>query len=150
MTHAMQCSAIAERTPVGDERAPRRRGVAAVEFAIVAPIFFMLVIGIIEVGRAMMVQQVLINASRVGARRAVMLSSSTTGGDRRRDRVRQRRGRGGRRRRAYRRIRRRPRPVTAITVERRINFANVSWMPAPWFMGGKTLTSSSVMRKEGF
>ena len=52
-------------------------GVAAVEFAIVAPIFFMLVIGIIEVGRAIMVQQVLINASRVGARRAVMLSSST-------------------------------------------------------------------------
>ena len=53
----------------------RHRGVAAVEFAIVAPIFFMMVIGIIEIGRAMMVQQVLINASRFGARRAVMLSS---------------------------------------------------------------------------
>src|SRR5215213_5159211 len=52
----------------------QRRGVAATEFAIVAPVFFMMVIGFIEFGRALMVQQVLINASRVGARQA-----STTG-----------------------------------------------------------------------
>src|SRR5712675_144136 len=52
----------------------KRRGVAATEFAIVAPVFFMMVIGFIEFGRALMVQQVLINASRVGARQA-----STTG-----------------------------------------------------------------------
>src|SRR5690349_21225910 len=51
-----------------------RRGVAATEFAVVAPIFFLMVIGFIEFGRALMVQQVLINASRVGARMA-----STTG-----------------------------------------------------------------------
>src|SRR5262249_165000 len=50
------------------------RGVAATEFAIVAPVFFLMVIGFIEFGRALMVQQVLINASRVGARMA-----STTG-----------------------------------------------------------------------
>ncbi len=48
-----------------------RCGAAAVEFAIVAPVFFLLVIGMIEIGRALMVQQVLINASRVGARQAV-------------------------------------------------------------------------------
>src|SRR6476660_6340820 len=52
----------------------KRRGVAATEFAIVAPVFFMMVIGFIEFGRALMVQEVLINASRVGARMA-----STTG-----------------------------------------------------------------------
>ena len=45
----------------------RRRGAAAAEFAIVAPVFFLMVIGFIEFGRALMVQQVLINASRVGA-----------------------------------------------------------------------------------
>lgn len=126
-----------------------RRGVAAVEFAIVAPVFFLLVIGIIEIGRAMMVQQVLINASRVGARRAVTLSSSEqavidavteyaegvgiAGVD----------------------IDVSPNPATAaagdaITVIVDIDYSDVSWLPAPWFMGGKQLGASSVMRKEGF
>lgn len=126
-----------------------RRGVAAVEFAVVAPIFFMLVVGIIEVGRALMVQQVLINASRVGARRAVMLSSSqdavvdaatefaegigVPGVD----------------------VAVSPDPASAatgaaVTVAVSIDFADVSWLPAPWLMGGKVLSASSVMRKEGF
>src|SRR6476620_266776 len=56
-----------------------RRGVAATEFAIVAPVFFLMVIGFIEFGRALMVQQVLINASRVGARMA-STSGATAGG----------------------------------------------------------------------
>jgi hypothetical protein len=48
-----------------------------------------------------------------------------------------------------------PDPATAasgepITVSASVNFANVSWLPQPWFMGGKTLSSSTVMRKEGF
>src|SRR6185503_13701892 len=55
-----------------------RRGVAATEFAIVAPVFFLMVIGFIEFGRAMMVQEVLINASRVGARMASTTSSTST------------------------------------------------------------------------
>jgi Flp pilus assembly protein TadG len=38
------------------------------EFAVVAPVFFLMVVGFLEFGRALMVQQVLINASRVGAR----------------------------------------------------------------------------------
>lgn len=50
----------------------KRRGAAAVEFAIVAPVFILLIFGIIEFGRAMMVQQILVNASREGARRAVL------------------------------------------------------------------------------
>ncbi len=41
-----------------------RRGAAAVEFAIVAPVFFLLVFGMIEYGRMVMVQQVITNASR--------------------------------------------------------------------------------------
>ena len=50
----------------------RRRGAAAVEFAIVAPLFFMLVLGMIEIGRMVMVQQIITNASREGARVAVL------------------------------------------------------------------------------
>lgn len=53
-------------------KSKNRKGAAAVEFALVAPVFFLLIFGIIEFGRAMMVQQILVNASREGARRAVL------------------------------------------------------------------------------
>ena len=49
-----------------------RRGAAAVEFAVVAPVFFLMIFGMIEFGRMIMVQQVLTNASREGARLAVL------------------------------------------------------------------------------
>jgi Flp pilus assembly protein TadG len=57
-----------------------RRGVAAVEFAFVAPIFFLLVFGLIEMGRMMMIQQSLTNAAREGCRTAV-LATTKTGAD---------------------------------------------------------------------
>lgn len=49
-----------------------RRGAAAVEFAMVAPIFFLMIFGMIEFGRMVMVQQILTNASREGARLGVL------------------------------------------------------------------------------
>jgi Flp pilus assembly protein TadG len=120
-----------------------------VEFAIVAPVFFLMVIGFIEFGRALMVQQVLINASRVGARQA-----STTGAT------------TGQVQSAVQNyttgvavngvtITVTPDPSsaaagTAITVEASVPFSNVSWMPSAWFLGGKTLKATSQMRKEGF
>ncbi len=55
-----------------------RRGTAAVEFALVAPVFFLLVFGMIEFGRMVMVQQVLTNASREGARIGVLDGTTTT------------------------------------------------------------------------
>lgn len=55
-------------------RHTRRRGAVVVEMAFIAPVFFMLVVGIIEFGRMLMVQQVVTNASREGARRAVIES----------------------------------------------------------------------------
>lgn len=59
------------------QRCQYRRGVAAVEFAFVAPVFLVLVMGMIEVGRGLMVQQVLINATREGARRATLPDATT-------------------------------------------------------------------------
>jgi Flp pilus assembly protein TadG len=120
-----------------------------VEFAIVAPVFFMMIIGFIEFGRALMVKQVLVNASRVGARQAITtgatsanVASSTT---------------------SYASsvavnnvvVTTSPNPATAapgtmITVTTSVGYNQVSWLPAPWFLGGKTLTASSTMRKEGF
>src|SRR5688500_3330716 len=56
----------------------QRRPAAAVEFAIVAPVFFLLVVGMIEYGRMVMVQQVITNASREGARKAVLDGATTS------------------------------------------------------------------------
>ena len=53
-----------------------RTGASAVEFALVAPIFILLVFGIIEFGRGMMVQQMITNASREGAREAALPDST--------------------------------------------------------------------------
>lgn len=56
----------------------RRRAAAAVEMAFIAPIFFTLIVGIIEFGRMLMVQQVVTNASREGVRRAVIETATQT------------------------------------------------------------------------
>jgi Flp pilus assembly protein TadG len=132
-------------------RKPRscRYGAAATEFALIAPLFFTLVFGILEFGRALMVEQVLINGSRVGAREAVTMGSTmgnvidaveeytaavaVPGVD----------------------VSVTPDPGaaaagTTITVTTSVDFSEVSWLPAPWFLGGTTLSASSKMRKEGF
>jgi len=54
----------------------RRRGAALVEIALVLPIFFAVILGIIEFGRAMMVGQLVTNAAREGARLAVVGDST--------------------------------------------------------------------------
>ena len=45
----------------------RREGSAMIEFAFVAPILFMLLLGIFELGRGLMVTELLTAASRIGA-----------------------------------------------------------------------------------
>ena len=50
----------------------KRWGAALVEMALVLPIFFAVVLGIIEFGRAMMVGQLATNAAREGARLAIL------------------------------------------------------------------------------
>jgi Flp pilus assembly protein TadG len=108
-----------------------------------------MIVGFIEFGRALMVQQVLINASRVGARQAITTAATTTtvetaveeytaglavpGVD----------------------VNVTPNPSsaapgTAITVTTSVPFSDVSWMASPWFLGGTNLSASSQMRKEGF
>jgi Flp pilus assembly protein TadG len=46
----------------------RRKGVAAVEFALVAPLLCMMVLGMVEIGRAVQVKMALTNAVREGCR----------------------------------------------------------------------------------
>ncbi len=54
----------------------KRCGAVLVEAAVVLPILLMLVLGIVEFGRGMMVVQLLTNGAREGARRAVLDGST--------------------------------------------------------------------------
>lgn len=128
----------------------KRQGAAVVEFAIVAPLFFLLVFGMIEYGRMVMVQQVITNASREGARRAV-LEGATTGEvisaveafldaaavDSNAAAVvispdpPENAGFGG-----------------AVTVTVTVPFKEVSWLPSPMYLGSTTLEARTAMRRE--
>lgn len=55
-----------------------RRGAATVEMALVLPIFFLVLVGIVEVGRAFMIAQLLTSAAREGCRLAVMTGSTNS------------------------------------------------------------------------
>jgi Flp pilus assembly protein TadG len=58
----------------------RRRGAAAVEFAVVLPLLFLLLIGIWELGRIIQVQIIMNNAARDGARLAAQANIVNTTG----------------------------------------------------------------------
>ncbi len=125
-----------------------RRGASAVEFAIVAPIFFMVVLGIIEFGRMAMVQQMLTNAAREGCRIAVLDGATTASV---RTKVNQYLT-SGRITGATITVTPNP-PSTAtfnqsVTVAVSIPFNRVSWLRAPFFLGGRTLQAQAIMRRE--
>lgn len=55
------------------------RGQALVEFALVAPLFFLILFAIIEAGRFMLYYEMLNNATREGARYAIVNGANTLG-----------------------------------------------------------------------
>jgi Flp pilus assembly protein TadG len=59
------------------QRAKRQRGATLVEFAVVLPVFFILIMGIYEFGRAYNIQQTLTDAAREGARYSVAPMAGT-------------------------------------------------------------------------
>jgi Flp pilus assembly protein TadG len=120
-----------------------------VEFAVVAPVFLILITGIIELGRAIVVQQLLTNASREGARIGgydttnststvttavnsylsnVRISGATTTVS--------------------------PNPLSSakdgdsVSVTVSIPFSSVSYLPAPVYMAGTTLRATTVMLRQ--
>jgi Flp pilus assembly protein TadG len=126
-----------------------RRGAAIVEFAVVAPVFLTLIVGTIEVGRAVVVVQLLTNASREGARvggydtttatstitnavNAYLANEGITG--------------------ATTAVTPSPPSLASdgqsISVTVSIPYSNVSWVPSPFFLGGQTLSATSVMCRE--
>jgi Flp pilus assembly protein TadG len=125
-----------------------RHGAAVVELAFTAPILFLLCFGMIDVGRAVMVQNLITNAARDGARTAVLdgatagaiesqveayLASSTIS-----DAV----------------VTVSPNPLTlanlgdAVSVTVEVPFDSVSWLPSSMYFQGTNLQATVVMRRE--
>ena len=125
----------------------KRKGAATVEFALVVPFLLLLLVGVFEFGRAIMVQQILTNAAREGARRAVVEgataaevetlvvsyldSTSVTGAS----------------------VTCTPSTLSTagfgdpVMVNVSVPFDNVTWM-SPWFLGGRTLTATTHMHAD--
>lgn len=73
------CCALGETTMLSGRRSSRkrgqRRGVALVEFAMVVPVVFLFIFGIIELSRYVMVQQALTSAAQRGCRKAMLATT---------------------------------------------------------------------------
>ncbi|MEN1681376.1 MAG: TadE family protein [Planctomycetota bacterium] len=133
------------------QRKPRdraRTGVVTVEFAAVAPVLFLLVLGTIETGRALMASHSLEEASRSGCRIAILKGATTQ--------------------EIENDVRRILAPVgisaysvqvqpagyaladrwTPVTVSVSASFNDMCWLPLPRFITGKTYTASCTQAKE--
>jgi Flp pilus assembly protein TadG len=128
-----------------------RRGAAAVEFAVVAPVFFAFTLGMVEIGRGVMVQQIITTASREGARQAVLDGATQSSIN------------------TFVTTMLTNASVTAagttvaispslplasgyngpVTVTVSLPFNQVSWSPSPIFLNGATLTASTTMQSQG-
>lgn len=131
----------------------KRRGAAAVEFAVVAPLFFLLIFGMIEFGRIIMVQQIITNASREGARVGVL--DPPPGGTTRNDVLTKVNNYLSAAKITGASTTITPtEPSTAtygqsVTVTVQVPFNNISWLPHSWFGNtGKTFQATTVMRRE--
>jgi Flp pilus assembly protein TadG len=120
------------------------------EFALVAPLFFLLILGMIEYGRMVMVQQVITNASREGARQGVLDGATTA----QITTLVNNYLTAGQISPASATVTVAPNPPTdaefgdPVTVTVAIPFNQVSWLPSPMYLGGKTLSATTVMRRE--
>jgi Flp pilus assembly protein TadG len=129
-----------------------RRAAAVVEFAVVAPLLFALVLGIIEFGRAMMVLELLNNAARAGCGAGVLSGSSNT--DVNSAITTALTGSGVNSPSTTIDVNGSQADVSTaqtgdtISVTVSVGADAVTWLPVPQFLGGKTLTGIVAMRRE--
>jgi Flp pilus assembly protein TadG len=131
----------------------RPRGAAAVEFALVAPVALLFVLGSIEFGRAMFLQHVAVNTARTACRHGILSSSSTATVQSAATAALQAVGVTG--------------GTTSVAVSQQtdldvsaatpgepigvtvtIPFGQNSWLPSSMYLGDKSLTGQVTMAKE--
>lgn len=126
----------------------KRCGAAAVEFAVISPLLFAVILGVIELGRAIMVHQTLVSSAREACRVAVLPGTSKDDVINRATTSLNAAGI------TSFTVTMNPDPPsgasegTAVTVTIKVSFNNVSWLPVPIYLNGKNLAASSVMRRE--
>lgn len=128
-------------------RSRRRTGAALVEFALVAPLMILFTMGLIDIGRMTMVKQLLVTASREGARQASLpaATASNVQAD-----VLQMLNNSG----VTGSVVISPSNLataasgTTVTVTVSADANSVSWMGSSMFMSGKNVTASTSMRRE--
>ncbi len=132
----------------GKTRAAGRRGAAAVEFAVVLPVFITLVFGMIEYGRMVMVQQVITNAAREGCRKAIMDGATSQEVQ---DIVNNYLESAGITSATITITPSEPSEAGAgepVTVSVSVPYDQVSWLPAPMYLSGTEMSATCVMRRE--
>ncbi len=125
-----------------------RRGAAVVEFAFVAPVFLLFLVGILEFGRVMTVKNVLTNATREGARMATLPGSTTDSVTTATTQYASTAAISGVTLTITPSNWNSSTAGTAVTVLASVDFSDISLLPAPWFMDGRTVSGSTTMRRE--
>ena len=125
-----------------------RRGVVAIEFALVAPVFFALILGIIEFGRMLMVQEILVNAAREGARAAIQPNETDAQTAGVVSTYMSAAGISGYTEAVSPTLASGPATGAALTLTVSVPCATVSWLSTSTWFQGQTLTASVVMIKE--
>jgi len=127
----------------------RRIGASVVEFAVVLPLFVTLVLGGIELGRAMLVRHTLEEAARAGCRLAVASGGTT---DEVKSIVATAMNIASI---SEYTVKVDPDPPstatnkTPVTVTVSALYDKTSWLPVPAYLGGKTIVGRCVMPSEG-
>lgn len=119
-----------------------------VEMALVAPVFFLFVLGVVEFTRAMMVQALLTNAAHLGARAGIIDNSQQSDVANAVNNYLSAGGITG----ATTSVSPNP-PSSAgygqfVTVTVSVPYASVSWLPSPTYLRSASLNAASTMRRE--
>jgi Flp pilus assembly protein TadG len=119
-----------------------------VEFAIVAPLMILFSLGLIEMGRMTMVKQLLTNVSREGARLATL--PTATSSDVTSQVETQLNGSKiyGATVSISPSVLNESSAGSLVTVTVSVTAEQVSWLRTPMFVGGRTISASTVMRRE--
>ena len=149
MAILMRQAAVLHRTASVLRLQLRRAGSAVVEFAVIAPLMFLVVFGVIELGRAMAVQETVTSASREACRVAVVDGRTKSDAT---DRITSMMSSAGI---AGYTVAFSPDPPssaregTPVIVTVQIPFNNVTWLPSPQFLRNRVLRGSTTLSREG-
>lgn len=129
-------------------RQSQRKGLAIVEFSVVSSVFFLLIFAIVEFGRVAMVVNALGHAAQEGCRAGIVPGSTTADVANRVETTLE----SSLIRGAVATIT--PPEVAeatqgdSVTVHIEVPFAQVSWLPAPLYLGNTILEATATMVRE--